>query len=82
MSCNYSGPGRCECGQVGAVNRAREPFDSLNFIMAYEGGELDDERTIEGFQHLIDSGMAWSLQGHYGRTAQSLIDAGHCKRKS
>lgn len=56
-------------------------FDSVAFIMAYEGGELESEdELVEGFQHLIDSGLAWSLQGHYGRTAQQLIDAGYCTR--
>ena len=30
------------------------------------------------WQSLIDSGVVWKLQGFYGRTAQSLIEAGHC----
>jgi len=53
-------------------------FDTLNFIMDYESGELGESEMIEGFQHLIDSGMAWTLQGQYGRTAAGLIDAGYC----
>ena len=53
-----------------------EQFDTLNFIMAYEGGHLDDEAVIDGFQHLVNSGLAWQLQGHYGRTAAALIRAG------
>lgn len=47
-------------------------------IMAFENGELGDEEVVELFQSLIDSGMAWSLQGFYGRTAAALIDAGLC----
>lgn len=57
-----------------------EPFDACGFCMAYEAGELDEDTIVAGFQHLIDSGLAWSLQGHYGRTASALIDAGRCHR--
>jgi hypothetical protein len=51
-------------------------------IIRYEQGEMNDEDTIKMFQKLIDSGMAWQLQGHYGRTAMALIEAGYCTRKS
>lgn len=59
------------------TNNEPRPFDSLSFIMDYEGGELSEAEIIEGFQHLVDSGLAWQLQGHYGRTAQALINAGY-----
>ena len=36
------------------------------------------EQVIEAWQHLIDTGMAWSLQGWFGRTACQLIEDGHC----
>jgi hypothetical protein len=51
----------------------------VNDIMDYESGNLDKESTIALFQDLINSGLAWSLQGHYGRTAEALIDAGYCQ---
>jgi hypothetical protein len=52
------------------------PYDTVSGIMAYENGDLDHEGTIELFQALVNNGMAWTLQGSYGRTAKSLIDAG------
>lgn len=62
-----------------AAEAVAEPFDIYEFIIAYEGGELNtEEEVIEGFQHLINNGMAWTLQGSYGRTAKSLIEAGYC----
>jgi hypothetical protein len=51
---------------------------TIDFIIAYESGELDDNDIIVGFQHLIDDGTVWTLQGSYGRQAQRLIDAGYC----
>jgi hypothetical protein len=48
----------------------------LDAIVRYEDGELDEDETIELFQKLVDSGLAWQLQGHYGRTAAALIEAG------
>lgn len=53
-------------------------YDVVGKIIAYEDDELDLEQTIELFQHLIDTGMAWQLQGHYGRVATRMIEAGYC----
>ena len=51
---------------------------SVSKIMQYENGELNDEETVELFQKLIDTGLAWQLQGHYGRTAVQFLEAGFC----
>ena len=55
-------------------------MDALDFIMRYEvWGIEDEEELVAGFQQLIDSGLAWSLQGHYGRMAAHLIEVGLCR---
>ncbi len=53
-----------------------ERYDVVGAIIDYESGMLDTDATIELFQHLVDTGMAWQLQGSYGRTADSLVSAG------
>lgn len=50
-------------------------------IMAYESGQMTEEECVIFFQKLIDSGAAWTLQGHYGRTAAALIQVGLCTPK-
>lgn len=57
---------------------AQPKYDLVGKIIDYESGEMSDEDTVEFFQYLIDTGLAWTLQGHYGRTAVALIDAGVC----
>lgn len=47
-------------------------------IMDYEEGRLSEDEVSELFQELIDCGLCWQLQGHYGRMATALIDAGLC----
>ena len=44
--------------------------------MKYEYNQLTDEETIQLFQHLVNTGLAWQLQGSYGRTARAMIDNG------
>jgi len=55
---------------------ALAPVDLVSDIIAYEQGELSPLQTLELFGYLIESGQAWTLQGSYGRAAQTLIDNG------
>ena len=52
-------------------------YNEVDAIIRLEAGELDFDQTVELFQHLVDSGLAWQLQGSYGRTAKRLIDEGY-----
>ena len=51
-------------------------------IVRYENGEMEYEECVELFQHLIDTGLAWELQGRIGRAAVDLIEAGECSPPS
>ena len=56
--------------------RMKELKEIADRIVAYESGELDQEQTIQLFQELVDSGLIMKLQGHYGRLAFQLMEAG------
>ena len=59
-----------------ATLNADGKFDLTTRIIEFETGESNEEEVIELFQYLVDTGLAWSLQGSYGRTAEALIEAG------
>ena len=52
-------------------------YDFTGNIIAYESGELSSNDTLVLFSELVKNGMAWSLQGCYGRTARALIESGY-----
>jgi hypothetical protein len=47
----------------------------INAVLIAEGEiDTDQDTQIEAWQYLVDTGLAWSLQGSFGRMAQELID--------
>lgn len=55
-------------------------INSYNAVGIAEGfiEAESEEQVIEAWQYLIDSGLAWKLQGWFGRTANQLIEEGYC----
>ena len=45
-------------------------------LIAYEEGQLTEDEEIAFFEHLVETGTCWQLQGHYHRVAATLIEAG------
>lgn len=52
--------------------------DLVSQIMDFESGDMDQDEIPVFFQELINSGLAFQLQGFYGRTAVDLIESGVC----
>lgn len=51
-------------------------MDIVNALIGLDEGTLSEEEEVELFQHLVDTGMAWQLQGRIGRQAATMLDAG------
>lgn len=62
----------------------QETFDDFTAIGIAEGFLecKTPEDSQRAWQHLVDTGLAWNLQGWFGRTADAMIKAGQLKAKS
>ena len=57
-------------------------MDSFRAVALAEGFEDGtEEEILSAWQYLVDTGLAWRLQGWFGRTASALIEAGHIQPK-
>jgi len=55
---------------------ALNSYRAVALAEGFEEGSQDE--VIQAWQFLIDSGLAWQLQGFFGRTASQLIEQGIC----
>jgi hypothetical protein len=53
-------------------------MDNFTAVALAEGFQEADseEQVIEAWQYLHDTGLAYQLQGSFGRTAQDLVNRG------
>ena len=59
---------------IDALQSNRNIFD---IVMIAEGVyDATEEEQAQAWQYLHDSGLAYQMQGWFGRTAQQLIEAG------
>lgn len=68
----------CLDGVAREVTHMKAPVDQ---IIAFESGELGSHDVVRLFAGLVKSGLAWTLQGYYGRRAARLIKAGFISRE-
>lgn len=56
-------------------------MDDAKAVLVAEGVEPAASETdyLAAWQRLIDTGLAWQLQGWFGRTAAALIAAGRVR---
>lgn len=66
--------------QVQTIEEERPAMDMYRAAMIADGAEdpVDEEDAIAAWQYLIDTGVAWQLQGRIGRQAAYLIEEGIC----
>ena len=50
-------------------------FNAIGIAEGFMEAESEEQR-IEAWQHLVDTGLVWQLQGSFGRTATALIEQG------
>jgi hypothetical protein len=62
----------------------QESFDDFTAIGIAEGFiEVDSEtKKVAAWQHLLDTGLCWRLQGWFGRQATEMIQEGIIKPKT
>jgi len=51
-------------------------MEMIEDIKRYENGEMNEEQEVEFFQTLLDTGIIFSLQGHYQRQMDRMIENG------
>ncbi len=51
------------------------PSQAVSIAEGFEPAE-SEKQMLDAWQYLVDSGLAWRLQGWFGRTAMDMIERG------
>lgn len=65
-----------------AKSRQWSDYDAVAACEGFDGLDHDKATLLSAWQHLINTGLAWRLQGSFGRMAASLIEQGLCHANS
>ena len=56
-------------------------LEAINIAEGYANAE-SEEQYVAAWQQLIDTKLAWSLQGWFGRQASRMIEEGVCHERT
>ena len=56
-----------------------DDYTAVSIAEGFAPGEYTEEQQLEAWQHLHDTGLAYRLQGWFGRAAQALLEEGKIK---
>ena len=58
-------------------NKTMNAFRAASLAEGFQEGTQMEQ--LDAWQYLIDTGLAWQLEGWFGRVAKDLIEAGLCR---
>jgi hypothetical protein len=58
-----------------STDTGRSPMTDIDMSALWRE-DVTHEEHVALYQHLVDTGQAWRLEGHVGRTADALLEAG------
>ena len=56
-----------------------DSYTACSMVEGFADEEATESEQLTAWQYLVDTGLAWTLQGWYGRNAAALIEGGIIK---